>query len=200
MSHELRIGDLAVVIKGKGDPNNVRRDPRIGARIKGKIPEHAILAILAEPTGWAKAYPYDDGTYVWFYVRGRTKAKHADGRFKVVEGWTASSQNGRPFLSRMVPSLGCRDTMGTALDTHLGHGQQAYVLPADGLNVRKEADPLGDKIGGLLAGTVVTVMGDPKCDTKMVWWQVKPLNASGPSGWASEGNILEWFLAPLTLM
>jgi hypothetical protein len=200
MSHELKPGDLAVVIAGRGGPNNIRRDPKIGARIKGKIPEHAVLAILPKPEGWTGTYPYNDGTYVWFYARGRTQAKHVDGRFKVVEGWTAASKNGASFLRRMIPSLGCRDTMGTALDTYLGHGQQAYVLPADGLNVRTQADLRGDKIGGFRAGTVVTVTGTPECDTKMVWWQVEPLKASGPSGWVSEGNTLEWFLAPLTLM
>jgi hypothetical protein len=89
--------------------------------------------------------------------------------------------------------------MGTSLETHLEVNQQAYVLPPEGLNVRKEADPLADRIGGLGQGAIVTISGGPVCDTKMVWWQVKPLSAAGPAGWVSEGNILEWFLAPLTL-
>lgn len=89
--------------------------------------------------------------------------------------------------------------MGTALDTHLQAGQQAYVLPSDGLNLRKEADPKATRVGGLPQGTVVTLTGRPQCSNKTVWWQVQRIGAAGPAGWASEGNLVEWFLAPLTL-
>jgi hypothetical protein len=195
-----KVGDIAVVMAGLGGPNNVREKPATGGRRIGKIPEHAVLAILPKPEGWRGAYPHRDGTYEWWYVRGRTGTEPADGRFQVIEGWTVASKQGQSYLRRMEPSQGCLDTMGTALDTHLQIGQQAYVLPLDGLNVREAADPHAKRIGGLVQGTVVTLEGGPECDSKMVWWQVKPLNAPQPKGWASEGNILEWFLAPLTLM
>jgi hypothetical protein len=201
MSRELDAGDLAVVIPGKGGSSNIRTEPKIGHRnprldpfVKGGVPEHAVLAILPKPSGWTKDYPYRHGGHVWFYVRGRSvEPKGADGRFTVIEGWAAASENGDPFLKRMIPSQGCLDTMGTALDTHLSQGQQAYVLPAIGLNVRQQADPHSKVKGGLPAGTVVTVLGKPHCNSKMVWWQVKP------GHWVSEGNSLEWLLAPLTL-
>ena len=199
MSHKIQVGDLAIVIPGHGGPNNVRRNPRIGARIKGKVPEHAVLAILSKPAIWQGAYPHADGRFVWWYVRGRTETKTADGRFKVIEGWSAVSENGMNFLRRMPPSVGCLDTMGTSLDTHIQSGQQAYVLPKEGLNVRRNADPHAARVGGLPTGSVVEITGGPECDSKTVWWKVNSLHPAGLSGWVSEGNILEWFLAPLTM-
>ncbi|MCO6452685.1 MAG: SH3 domain-containing protein [Caldilineales bacterium] len=200
MAHTLQVGDLAVVIAGQGGPNNVRRSPKIGARIKGKIPEHAVLAILPKPAGWQGAYPHSAGGFLWWYVRGRTETKTADGRFKVIEGWSAASENSTAFLRRMPPSVGCLDTMGTTLDTNLQSGQQAYVLPKDGLNVRRNSAPNATRVGGLRTGSIVEITGGPECDSKMVWWQVKSLHPAAQSGWVSGGNILEWFLAPLTLM
>lgn len=204
MSHDLRPGNLAVVNQG-GGPNNVRAKPDTGAAVKGQIPENAVLAILAKPTNWRGTYPHNDGVYVWWYVRGRKEAKLAGGRFRVIQGWTAANKNGQSFLTRMDTGEGCLDTMGTALGTQLNVGQQAYVLASEGLNVRKEADPQGDQVGVLAQGAVVEVLGGPECNTKMVWWQVKPLNSPGPSGWASESSgllssIEEWFLVPLTLL
>ncbi|MBN1815665.1 MAG: SH3 domain-containing protein [Anaerolineae bacterium] len=202
---DLVVGALALVLQGSGKANRVRTEPKIGARIKGGIPEHAVVAILPKPKDWSKGYPYNDGVHIWWYVRGRTKAQLSDGRFRVIEGWTAASKNGELYLGVWDTEQGCLDTMGTALDTHLQQGQQAYVLPAEGLNVRKEADPHGDRIGGLRMGTVVTVGDKPACDSKMVWWKVKPLNAARLSGWVSEGawdierDFFEWYLAPLTL-
>jgi hypothetical protein len=204
MSNNLNAGDLAIVVPGNG-PNNVRQKPDIKSPLvkttkeDSQIPEHAVLAILPRPAGWAGAYPHTDGVHVWWYVRGRTDKKLATDRFAVIEGWTAASKNADPFLMRFEDAIACRDTMGTALDTHLQTGQQAYVLPPDGLNIRKEADPRAPRVGGLEPGTIVTVMGDPECDTKMVWWQVRRIGASNPAGWVSEGNIVEWFLAPSTL-
>jgi hypothetical protein len=196
MSNSLNAGDLALVIPGKG-ANNVRTKPN--GTVKGQIPEHAVLAILPRPAGWTGAYPYGDGVHVWWYVRGRTEKKLASDQFEVIEGWTAASKKDDPFLLRMESVIACRDTMGTALDTYLQTGQQAYVLPPDGLNIRKEADPHATRVGGLLQGTIVTVAGKPECDTKMVWWQAQRIGAAGSAGWVSEGNIVEWFLAPLTL-
>ena len=196
----LKAGDLAVVMAGMGGSNNVREKPATSGRRIGQIPEHTVLAILPKPENWRGAYPHRDGTYEWWYVRGRTETKLADGRFRVIEGWTATSKNGQSYLMLMEPGHGCLDTMGTALDTHLQNGQQAYVLPPEGLNVRKAGDPHAERIGGLVQGMVVTVHGSPVCDSKMVWWRVEPLDSPEPAGWASEGNNSEWFLAPLTLM
>lgn len=196
MSSDLNVGDLAIVIPGKG-ANNVRNRPN--GTVKGQIPEHAVLAILPRPAGWTGDYPYGDGTHVWWYVRGRTDKKLAPDRFEVIEGWTAANENDNPFLVRMESVIACRDTMGAALDTHLQTGQQAYALSPDGLNIRKEADPHATRIGGLLQGTIITVTYSPECDTKMVWWQAQRIGASKSAGWVSEGNIVEWFLAPLTL-
>lgn len=209
MSHDLNPGDLAIVISGNG-PNNVRRKPDVKSpRVKtqkedSQIPEHAVLAILPRPAGWTGAYPHNDGAHTWWYVRGRTDKKLAADRFSVIEGWTAANENGVSFLQKMDTAVGCRDTMGTGLDTHLGTGQEAYVLPPDGLNIRGDAGPHAPRLDGLAQGTVVTVMGDPKCDHKAVWWQVQRLSAAHPAGWASEGSGLlasapEWYLAPLTL-
>lgn len=204
MSHSLKPGDLAVVNQG-GGLNNVRAKPDTGGAVRGQIPENAVLAILAKPTNWRRAYPHNDGVHVWWYVRGRTEDRLTGGRFRVIQGWTAANKNDQSFLTRIDTVQGCLDTMGTSLGTHLSIGQEAYVLPSKGLNVRKEADPQGDQVGGLAQGTVVEVLGGPECNTKMVWWQVKPVNSPGPSGWASEGSglissIEEWFLVPLTLM
>lgn len=196
MSNNLNVGDLAIVIPDKG-PNNVRNKPN--GTVKGKIPEHAVLAILPRPAGWTGAYPHTDDIHVWWYVRGRTNKKLAADHFEVIEGWTAASEKDDPFLLRMESVIACRDTMGTALDTHLQTGQQAYVLSPDGLNIRKKADPHATRIGGLLQGTIVTVTGTQECDTKMVWWQVQRIGSPSPAGWVSEGNIVEWLLAPLTL-
>ena len=202
----LEVGILAVVLTGSGGANRVRKKPKVGAGVKGKIPEHAVLAVLPKPKGWKKAYPYDDGVHVWWYVRGRTNRQRSSGRFEVIQGWTAASENGESYLGGIGTEKGCLDTMGTQFDTHLGQGLEAYVLASDGLNVRKEAGQDGKKKGALRTGTVVTVIGDPVCDSKTVWWQVEPLKSKGPSGWVSEGgfdverDFLEWYLAPLTLM
>lgn len=196
VSDDLNAGDLAIVIPGSG-PNNVRQRPNIRSARKGQIPEHAVLAILPRPAGWTGAYPHSDGVHVWWYVRGRTDKKLAADRFEVIEGWTAANENSIAFLQRMDTAIACHDTMGTGLDTHLQAGQEAYALPSDGLNIRKEADPQATRVGGLAQGTIVRVMGGPKCDTKMVWWQAQRIGAAGPAGWVSEGNIVEWFLAPL---
>ena len=205
MTHILKAGDLALVIPGNG-ANLVRFGPSTNDNMKeGTLPEHAVLAILPQPADWKKPYPHNDGHHMWYWVRGRTDEQGPDGRFKIVEGWTAANENRTPYLERMSTNHACRDTMGTSFDTHQSSGQQAYVLPADRLNVRKESDPHGKRIGVLRAGTVVTVTGNPECDTKMVWWRVKPLNAHGPKGWVSEGGYdedlayQEWYLVPLTL-
>lgn len=209
MSNDLNIGDLAIVISGNR-ANNVRQKPNIQSPLvktkkeEAQIPEHAVLAILPRPAGWTGAYPHDDGVHVWWYVRGRTDKKLASDQFDVIEGWTAANERGTPFLRRMETAIACRDTMGTALDTHLQAGQQAYVLPPDGLNIRKDADPDTARVGGLLQGTIVTVTGKPECDTKMVWWQAQRIGVTRPAGWVSEGSgllssDLEWYLAPLTL-
>ncbi len=131
-------------------------------------------------------------------MRGRTEKKLAFDQFEVIEGWAAANEKANPFLKRMETAIACHDTMGTALDTHLQAGQEAYVLPPDGLKIRKDADPHATRVGGLLQGTIVTVTGTLECDTKMVWWQAQRIGAAGPAGWVSEGNIVEWFLAPLT--
>ncbi len=196
MSNPPNAGDLAIVIPGQG-ANNLRNKPN--GTVTGKIPEHAVLAVLSRPVGWTGAYPHDDGTHVWWYVRGRTDQKLAADRFEVIEGWTAANEKDQAFLQRWESTVACRDTMGTALYTHLQAGQQAYVLPSDGLNIRKEADPKATRVGGLPQGTVVTLTGRPQCSNKTVWWQVQRIGAAGPAGWASEGNLVEWFLAPLTL-
>ena len=194
MSNNLNAGDLAIIIPGKG-ANNVRNKPN--GTVKGQIPEHAVLAILPRPAGWTGAYPHDDGVHVWWYVRGRTDKKLASDRFEVIEGWAAANEKANPFLKRMETAIACHDTMGTALDTHLQAGQEAYVLPPDGLNIREDADPHATRVGGLLQGTIVTVTGNPECDTKMVWWQAQRIGVTSPAGWVSEGNSLEWFLAPI---
>lgn len=201
MSNNLNAGDLALVIPGKG-ANNVRSKPN--GTVTGQIPEHAVLAILSRPADWTNAYPYNDGIHVWWYVRGKTDKKPAADRFEVIEGWTAANENNQAFLQRWESAVACLDTMGTALDTHLQAGQEAYVLPPDGLNIRSEADPHATRVGGLLQGKIVTVTGKPRCDTKMVWWQMQRIGVTSPVGWVSEGSgllssDLEWYLAPLTL-
>lgn len=209
MSHNLSAGDLAIVIPGRG-PSNVRQKPDIKSPLvkakkkESQIPEHAVLAILPRPAGWTGAYPHTDGVHVWWYVRGRTDKKLAADQFEVIEGWTAANKNSVAFLLRMDTVIACHDTMGTALDTHLQAGQEAYVLPPDGLNLRSDADPHATRVGGLAQGTIVTVAGSPECDTKMVWWQAQRIGAVRPAGWVSEASgllasTLEWFLAPLTL-
>lgn len=196
MSNNLNAGDLAIVIAGTG-ANNVRSKPN-GA-VKGQIPEHVVLAILPRPADWTGAYPHTDGIHVWWYARGRTDRRLAADRFKVIEGWVAANENSKVFLQQWENAVACRDTMGTALDTHLHAGQEAYVLPPDGLIIRSDADPHATRVGGLSQGTIVTVTGKPECNTKMVWWQAQRSGTASPAGWVSEGNIVEWFLAPLTL-
>jgi hypothetical protein len=207
MSNNLKVGDLATVIEGRGGANHVRSAPvkvdNCGNCI-GSIPEHAVLEILPKPDSWAGAYPHKAGNRVWWYVRGRTNKYLATDRFEVVEGWSAAAENGVAYLEPLEPVPGCHDTMGTSLDTHLGPTSRAYVLPPDGLNVRKEADPHAAWVELLAQGTVVTVTGDPECGNKMVWWQVQREGAARPIGWASEDSgllstIHEWYLAPLTL-
>ncbi len=208
MSNGLEVSDLALVIPGNG-ANLVRSEPEIpeirNQNVIGSIPEHAVLAILPEPADWKKPYPHNDGRHRWFWVRGRSDKKERDGRFKIVTGWTAANKSGTVYLKRMSANHACLDAMGTAFDTHQNSGQQAYVLPADTLNVRKESDLHSQRIGRLRAGTVITVTGRPECDTKMVWWRVEPLSAPGPKGWVGEGgynevqDYFEWYLVPLTL-
>ncbi len=53
MSNNLNVGDLALVIPGKG-ANNVRNKPN--GTVNGQIPEHAVLAILPRPADWTGAY------------------------------------------------------------------------------------------------------------------------------------------------
>lgn len=61
VSSNLDAGDLAIVILGKG-ANNVRNEPN--GEVKGRIPEHAVLAILPCPADWTGAYPHSDGVHV----------------------------------------------------------------------------------------------------------------------------------------
>ena len=196
--HNLNTGDLAIVISGNG-PNNVRQGPNIRSARKGQIPQHALLAILPRPAGWTGAYPHSDGVRVWWYVRGRTEKMPAPDRFEVIEGWTAAGAKGNPFLGPWKPAVTCVDAAGMTPVTHLLAGQEAYVLPPDGLNIREQADPHAARVGGLAPGTIVTLVGGPTCNSNTVWWQVQRSGAAGPAGWVSEGDSAEWFLAPLTL-
>lgn len=198
MLKHFQVGSLAVVIPGKGG-NNMRAAPN-GALVDGSpIPEHAVLALLPRPANWNGAYPYALNTHVWWYGRSRTEEQVAPHRFRVIEGWTAANEGANDFISLMQPAVACYDTMGTALLTNLGAGQQAYVLPSDGLNVRATPDSHSARVDGLLSGSVVTVTGNPVCKHNMVWWQVQPIGAADPLGWCSEGNAQERFLIPLTL-
>ncbi len=198
MLKHFQVGSLAIVIPGKGG-NNVRATPN-GALVDGSpIPEHAVLALLPRPANWNGAYPYALNTHVWWYGRSRTEEQVAPHRFRVIEGWTAANEGANDFIRLMQPAVACYDTMGTALLTNLGAGQQAYVLPSDGLNVRAQPDQHSARVDGLLSGSVITVTGNPVCNHKMVWWQVQPIGAAKPIGWCSEGDAQEWFLIPLTL-
>jgi hypothetical protein len=200
MSDNLNPGDLAIVIKGSGGANNVRSEPvevpNCGNCV-GSIPENAVLEILPKPDSWTGAYPHNDGVRVWFYVRRR--AMLPDGRFIFIEGWTAASKNHQDYLMRKGASQACLDPMGTVFSTYLFVGVDAKVLPREGLNIRKDADPNADHVGGLAKGTVITITDGPVCAGKMVWWQVKLAGSGKPAGWVSEGDGIEWFLAPLPL-
>jgi|GEM_PF-2477599 len=200
MANTFRPGDLVIVVPGVGGGNNVRSAPaalpKCGNCIGG-FPEHAIITILPPPADWAEAYPKDDGVFVWYYARGRTAAKWPDGRFKVIEGWTAASKNDLDYLTPVGVGIACWDTMGTQFNTALEVGQQAYVLPSDGLIVRRDAG--GDAISGLAEGAIVTITAGPECGDKMIWWQVRRVNGGRPIGWVSEGKGIEQLLAPLTL-
>lgn len=198
MLKHFQVGSLAIVIPGKGG-NNVRVAPN-GTPVAGSpVPEYAVLALLPRPANWSGAYPYALNSHVWWYVRSRTDEQIAPHQFKVIGGWTAANEGVNDFLRLMEGTVAGVDTMGTALTTHLQAGQEAYVLPSDGLNVRAAPDPHSARVDGLVVGSVVTVTGSPVCSNKMVWWQVQPVGGVKPIGWCSEGNAQEWFLIPLTL-
>lgn len=198
MLNHFQIGSLAQVIPGKGG-NNVRVAPN-GALVAGSpIPEYAVLALLPRPANWNGTYPYAKDLHVWWYMRSRTAKQVNAHHFEIIEGWTAANEGANDFLILMQPTIACHDAMGTALLTNLGAGQQAYVLPSEGLIIRAQPDPHSARVDGLAAGTVVTVVGSPVCSHKMVWWQVQPAGAPMPIGWYSEGSFPEWYLVPLSL-
>lgn len=197
MTNIFRPGDLVIVVPDVGGANNVRSAPvalpKCGNCI-GSFPEYAVITILPPPVGWTGAYPKDDGVFVWYYARGRTEAKWPDGRFKVIQGWTAARKGGLNYLTPMSGGVACWDTMGTQFETTMEVGQQVYGLPSDGLIVRRDAG--GDKIGNLTEGAIVTISAGPVCKNKMVWWEVR--RAGRPVGWVSERAGVEQLLAPLT--
>ena len=127
MTDILKVGDLAYVIDILGiRPNLVRTEPEIDENnrkhnVIGKIPENAVLAILPGPVRWPLDYPYDDGVHIWYRVRGRTDEKGPDGRFKIVEGWTAASEQGKSLLRRIDTSNACPENDATFV-THLQDG------------------------------------------------------------------------------
>lgn len=198
MLKHFQVGSLAIVIPGKGN-NNVRVAPN-GALVEDSpIPEQAVLALLPRPTNWNNAYPYALNEHVWWYIRGRTQEQVAPHCFRVIEGWIAANKGGDNFLALMDGIVVGMDTQGNALTTYLAAGQQAYVLPSDGLNARAAPDPHSARVGGLATGSIITATGKSVCSHNMVWWQVQPAGASKPLGWCSEGDAQEWFLIPLTL-
>lgn len=199
MTNIFRPGDLVIVVPGIGGANNVRSSPVALPRCSnciGSFPEHAVITILPPPAGWTAAYPKDDGVFVWYYTRGRTEAKLPDGRLKVIQGWTAARKGGLNYLAPMSGGIACWDTMGTQFETTMEVGQQVYVLPSDGLIVRRDAG--GDKIGSLTEGAIVTISAGPVCKGKMVWWEVRRASGGRPIGWVSERAGVEQLLAPLT--
>jgi len=200
MANTFHPGDLAIVVPGVGGANNVRSAPvalpKCGNCI-GSFPEHAVITILPPPADWAEAYPKDDGVFVWYCARGRTAARRPSGRYEVIEGWTAASKHGLDYLTPAGTGVACWDTMGTQFNTALAVGQQVYVLPANGLKIRRDAG--GAPIGGLAEGTIVVITAGPECGNKMIWWQVRLANGARPIGWVSEGEGVEQLLAPLTL-
>ena len=76
----------------------------------------------------------------------------------------------------------------------LGPGGKARV-DAETLNVRAQPSTKAERVGVLLQGETVDVLGGPKEANGYRWWQVK--SAKGITGWVAEGTDEVQWLVPI---
>jgi hypothetical protein len=63
-------------------------------------------------------------------------------------------------------------------------GQQVTVVYPNGLNLRAQPSLLGEVVGGVFAGEVVTIISGPQTGDGITWWYVQ--SADGINGWIAE--------------
>jgi Tol biopolymer transport system component/formylglycine-generating enzyme required for sulfatase activity len=95
-----------------------------------------------------------------------------------------------------APVIDCPDTPPTQFVV----GMRGTVLPfADGtarpVNVRDVPARSGEVVIKMGANTMFTIVGGPICADGFLWWQIAI--DDGPTGWAAEGSMENYFLDPV---
>ncbi|MEZ4866957.1 MAG: SH3 domain-containing protein [Caldilineaceae bacterium] len=96
-------------------------------------------------------------------------------------------------LLSSIPATGCPD----AYPTRLQKGGRAYVLPQPPTpnRVREAPSRQATVTGQVRPGERMTIIDGPRCADGWVWWYIQ--SDRGVSGWTSEGQAGEYWLAPL---
>jgi hypothetical protein len=210
VSTSLTRNSVAYVKNIKGDKRSRSRawpqkaPERPEGPFMGQAPELSALLVLdvaqvSIPVGGTtKTFPNprtDPGGRVWWYVRA-----YAGDKKTVVQGWMAENEGNQVYLELLPSHDGCKVWMHTQRPSHLRHGMQAYVVPANGLIIRSDPLNTAPVVGGLPVGSVVTVAGEAQCDTNgRVWWRIS-------QGWICENEPIQgppdedrvaWYLLPM---
>ncbi len=82
---------------------------------------------------------------------------------------------------------------GSAPSQRLRKGMIARVVTPDGVNLRAQPSRAAAIIGKFPQNTTLQLTGDPVCREGWRWWQV---SVQGENGWMSEGDRLEYYIAP----
>jgi hypothetical protein len=82
--------------------------------------------------------------------------------------------------------------------SRLAKGGKAYVNEDPPLpnRVRVEPDSNAEVIGQIEPGEIVNLVDGPLCKDGWVWWYIQS-RKSGLTGWTSEGDRIEYWLAPI---
>ncbi len=106
-----------------------------------------------------------------------------------------------PLLSPLaVAPVHAQDPCAGLLAPRLSTGGAARVLSGYGLSLKDQ--PMtgaagSNEVDQLAYHTVAAVQSGPRCNNGYVWWQIAL--PDGTSGWAAEGNNVDYFLEPYTV-
>ena len=104
--------------------------------------------------------------------------------------------------ARPIETATARPTWIACVDarpSRLRVGDLAYVSTEPDLPNRLRSSPgtRGSSVVGQLdPRSPLTIIGGPRCDDGMVWWQIDA-HDKGLVGWTSEGDIANYWLIPL---
>ncbi len=106
-----------------------------------------------------------------------------------IDGWRCLQGNNP--VNSPTSNNNCGPTQNT-----IKLGDQATIVygGSDGLNLRADAGLSQNIEGSVQGGTVVVVVGGPKCADNYMWWQVQ--TPSQGTWWVAEGNSSSFWLVP----